>query len=80
MKVKTLKRTGWILIFAGLIGVSFTAAEIYVMNTTMTIDSSPALAQAISNTLATAAVGALVALTGLILLLSGWRTKHTMRL
>jgi len=78
MKVKTLKRTGWILIFAGLIGVSFTAAEIYVMNTTMTIDSSPALA--ISNTLATAAVGALVALTGLILLLSGWRTKHTMRL
>ncbi|MBT5064580.1 MAG: hypothetical protein HN758_02110 [Verrucomicrobia bacterium] len=80
MKVKTLKRTGWILIFAGLIGVSFTAAKIYVMNTTMTIDSSPALAQAISNTLATAAVGALVTLTGLILLLSGWRTKHTMRL
>jgi len=81
MKVETLKRTGWILMLAGLIGAAITAADIYVINTTKTIGSSSALAEAISNTLVPATLGALLALAGLILVLSGWwrgrRTKHT---
>jgi hypothetical protein len=81
MKVKTLKRTGWILMLAGLIVAAITVADIYVINTTATIGSSPALAEAISNTLAPATIGSLLALAGLILVLSGWwrgrRTKQT---
>ena len=72
MKVKTLKRTGWILILCGLIGVGFTAAAMMTIGPGEGIDSPPALAEAISGTLAPATIGALLAFAGLIIVLLGW--------
>mgnify|MGYP001581154607 FL=1 len=81
MKVKTLKRTGWTLILAGLIGPGIAATDIYIINKTRTIDSPTVLAESISNTLGSATLGALLTLVGLILALIGWwggrHTKHT---
>ncbi len=81
MKVKTLKRTGWILILCGLVGAGITAADISAIYSGETTDSPPVLAEAISNTLAPATVGALMALVGVIMVLRCWwrgrRTKHT---
>lgn len=72
IKVKTLKRTGWILILCGLVGVGITAAEMMTIRSGETIESPPVLAEAISGTLAPATIGALLALAGLIMVLLGW--------
>ena len=72
MKVKTLKRTGWILILCGLVGGGTTAAEMMTIRLGETIDSPPVLAEAISGTLASATIGSLLALTGLVMVLLGW--------
>lgn len=72
MKVKTLKRIGWILILCGLVGVGITTAEMMTMRLGETTDSPRVHAEAISGTLAPATIGSLLALTGLIMVLLGW--------
>ena len=74
--MKTLKRTGWILILCGLAGVGITAAEMLTIRSGETIDSAPALSEAISGTLGPAMMGALSALVGVIMVLFGcWRGR-----
>ena len=73
VKVKMLKRTGWILLICGLVGVGFTAADMMTIGSGEVIDSPAVLAEAISGTLAPATFGALLALVGLIMVLLGWR-------
>ena len=69
---------GWTLILAGLVGVGITAVDINGIYTGGTNDSAPALAEAISGTLAPATVGFLLVLVGVVLVLRAWwRTRRT---
>ena len=77
--MKTLERTGWILILCGLIGVGFTAAAMMTIGPGEGIDSPPALAEAISGTLAPATIGHLLALAGLVMVLLGWWRGRAMK-
>ena len=78
MTTISLKRAGWILILAGLVGVGITAVDINGIYTSETTDSAPALAEAISGTLVPATVGSLLALVGVVLVLRAWwRTRWT---
>ena len=43
MKVKTLKRTGWILILCGLVGVGITTAEMMTLRLEGTIEEARGL-------------------------------------
>ena len=72
MKVKSLKRTGWLLILCGLVGVGITTAEMMTLRLEGSIDSPRVHAEAISGTLAPATIGSLLTLTGLIMVLLGW--------
>ena len=72
MEAKRLKLIGLLLILAGLVGVGITAVDINGIDTSETNNSAPALAEAISGTLVPATVGSLLALAGVILVLSGW--------
>ena len=72
MKAKKLKLIGLLLILAGLVGVGVTAVALNGIYTRETFDSASALAEAISGKLVPATVGSLLALAGLILVLSGW--------
>jgi len=72
MKVRGLKRTGWIIIFCGLAGVGITTAELMSILREETIDSPSVYAEAIRGTLSPAVIGSLLALTGLIMVLLGW--------
>ncbi|MDG1301722.1 MAG: hypothetical protein P8R37_09065 [Opitutae bacterium] len=78
MTTISLKRAGWILIIAGLVGVGITAVDLNGIYTSETNDSAPALAEAISGTLAPATVGFLLVLVGVVLVLRAWwRTRRT---
>jgi len=72
VKMKTFKRTGWILIVCGLVGNAVTAAEIMTIRSGEKINSASALAEAISSALVPAAIGVVLSLAGLIIVLLGW--------
>jgi len=72
MKAKKLKLIGLLLILAGLVGVGVTAVALNGIYTRETFDLASALAEAISGKLVPATVGILLALAGVILVLSGW--------
>jgi len=72
MEAKKLKLIGLLLILAGLVGVGVTAVDLNGIYTRETFDSASALAEGISGKLVPATVGILLALAGVILVLSGW--------
>jgi len=72
VKAKKLKLIGLLLILAGSVGVGVTAVALNGIYTRETFDSASALAEAISGKLVPATVGILLALAGVILVLSGW--------
>jgi len=72
MEAKKLKLIGLLLILAGLVGVGVTAVALNGIYTRETFDLASALAEAISGKLVPATVGILLALAGVILVLSGW--------
>ncbi len=72
MKAKKLKLIGLLLILAGLVGVGVTAVALNGIYTRETFDSASALAEAISGKPVPATVGFLLALAGVILVMSGW--------
>jgi len=72
MKAKKLKLIGLLLILAGSVGVGVTAVALNGIYTRETFDLASALAEAISGKLVPATVGILLALAGVILVLSGW--------
>jgi len=72
VKPKNLKRTGLVLILAGLAGVGMTAAGMINSYKTEAISSAPTLAEAISDSMVPASIGAPLVLAGLILIVHGW--------
>ncbi len=72
METKTLKRTGWILILFGLVGLGITAAQMMTVMSADTIGSASFLSDSISGTLVPATIGALFALAGVIMVSFGW--------
>ncbi|MEM7602886.1 MAG: hypothetical protein AAF357_15925 [Verrucomicrobiota bacterium] len=84
MKANTLKRTGWILIVCGLVAVGMSAAGVAAIDGEGVTESASVLAEQISAQLGPAAVGALLALIGVVLVLRAWfvdrRAKQTSRL
>ena len=72
MKPKNLKRTGLVLILAGMAGVVMTAVGMSNAYKTEASDSAPAFAEAISDSLLPATIGTPLVLAGLILALLGW--------
>lgn len=72
MKSTTLKRTGWILMLAGLVGVGITAVGMIATYKAETSYSATGLAEGINSSMLPASIGAPLVLAGLILALLGW--------
>ena len=72
MKNRRLKRTGLILLLAGMVGVAMTAAGMIGAYKEQATVSAKTLAEDISNSLLPATIGCPLVLAGLALFLLGW--------